>query len=58
MNVVHDYQIEKRVLGLHGLGYPSRPGPSLGRDKLGIRARFMVPGVCKIVSGRILFMCV
>ncbi|KAF3677342.1 putative ADP-ribosylation factor GTPase-activating protein AGD8 [Capsicum annuum] len=33
MNVVHDYQIEKGVLGLHGSGCPPRPSPSSGRDK-------------------------
>ncbi|PHU29471.1 hypothetical protein BC332_01564 [Capsicum chinense] len=43
-------QIEKGVSGLHGLGCPSRPSPSSGHNKLGIRARFMVQGVCKITS--------
>ncbi|PHT46910.1 hypothetical protein CQW23_16068 [Capsicum baccatum] len=31
-------RIEKGISGLHGLACPSWPGPSLGREKLGIKA--------------------
>ncbi|KAF3636306.1 hypothetical protein FXO38_24273 [Capsicum annuum] len=36
----------------YGLGCPSQLGPSSGRDKLGIRARFMVPGCLRNCIGK------
>ncbi|KAF3668075.1 hypothetical protein FXO37_09705 [Capsicum annuum] len=41
---VHNYQTDRGVSGLNGSKCSSRPGPGSGRDKLGIKARFMVPG--------------
>ncbi|PHT25558.1 hypothetical protein CQW23_34817 [Capsicum baccatum] len=42
---VHDDQTNRCVSGLHGSKCSSRSGTSSGRDKLGIKARFIVPGV-------------
>ncbi|PHT64764.1 hypothetical protein T459_29189 [Capsicum annuum] len=42
--VWHDFGQIRGVSGLDRLEYLSRPGPCSGRDKLGIKARFMVPG--------------
>ncbi|KAF3684468.1 hypothetical protein FXO38_00255 [Capsicum annuum] len=40
---VHDYQTDRGILGLKGSKCSSWPGPGSSCDKLGIKARFMVP---------------